>query len=302
MWTLRRLGSRRGRRPAHLLRPLRPAASRPGIRRHRGQRWHQHPRLQGPRARQPGLQRSHADHAPRRPGDRPHPLFHDRFEHVGQRPAGLQDRRRPFDRVSVTTATWSTRTTSRSSPGDGASATTDTDVVTAMLAEQMATNGLEDAALRTPADPGRRVQLRLHGRAERLRRTGPARDPTAVDRPPPQRVLLRLGDVCARHRGRDPGARGGAGGTGPDRRPRSSLGAVRRDAARRSLHLRVRLPGPAGLPAVGDLRARGAPRDGTTARTGTSDRGGHGHRRAADRPCRRRRGMRSSRASRTATA
>ena len=63
----------------------------------------------------------------------------------------------------------------------------------------------------------------------------------------------------------------------------SALGAVRRDPARRALHLRVRLPGPAGLAPAGQVRPRGPPRDGTPARRGGAGRGGPGHRRAADR-------------------
>ena len=171
--------------------------------------------------------------------------------------------------------------------GRRGAATTDTDVVTAMLAEQMAYERPGGCRAAAPADPGRGVQLRVHGRAERLRGPRSARHPAAVDRTPAERVLLRLGDVRARHRGRDAGPRRGARGAGPDRRPRPALGAVRGDAARRALHLRVRLPGPARLAPAGQVRPRGPPRDGTPARRGGAGRGGHGHRRAADRARRR---------------
>ena len=50
---------RRGRQ-AHLLRALRPAAPRPGVRRHRGQRRPSHPRLQGHGPGLAGLRRGHA--------------------------------------------------------------------------------------------------------------------------------------------------------------------------------------------------------------------------------------------------
>ncbi len=56
---LRRLGAGRGRRQADLLRPLRPAAPRPGVRRHRGQQRPPDPGLQGHGPGLPGLRRDH---------------------------------------------------------------------------------------------------------------------------------------------------------------------------------------------------------------------------------------------------
>jgi hypothetical protein len=54
---VRGVGPRRGGRQAHLLRPLRPAAPRPGVGRHRGQRRPPDPGLQGHGPGLPGLRR-----------------------------------------------------------------------------------------------------------------------------------------------------------------------------------------------------------------------------------------------------
>jgi amidophosphoribosyltransferase len=119
-----------------------------------------------------------------------------------------------------------------------------------MLAEQMATNGLEDAALQRLADAGRGVQLRVHGRAERLRGSRPARHPAAVDRTPAQQVLLRL-ETCALDivgatlvRDVEPGEL-----VRIDDRACTRRGS--RNTSGRALHLRVRLPGAARLAPAG---------------------------------------------------
>ena len=52
-------------------------------------------RRQGPGPGLQRLRRPHAAHAPRPPGDRPHPLLDDRLVDVAQRPAGLAGGRRP---------------------------------------------------------------------------------------------------------------------------------------------------------------------------------------------------------------
>ena len=61
LWRLRCLGSRRGSRQAHLLRPLRAAAPRPGVGGHRHLRRPAAPRLQGHGPRLPGLRRDRAE-------------------------------------------------------------------------------------------------------------------------------------------------------------------------------------------------------------------------------------------------
>ena len=92
LWRLRRLGPGGGRREAHLLRPLRAAAPRPGVGRHRGQQRPPDPRLQGHGPGLAGLRRVHPRGAQGPPRDRSLALLHDRRQHLEQRPADLPAR------------------------------------------------------------------------------------------------------------------------------------------------------------------------------------------------------------------
>ena len=99
LWRLRRLGPGRGRRQAHLLRPLRPAAPRPGVGRHRGQQRPPDPGLQGHGPGLAGLRRVDARVAQGPPRDRPRALLDDRRQHLAQRPADLPPHRGRLDRA-----------------------------------------------------------------------------------------------------------------------------------------------------------------------------------------------------------
>ena len=91
VWAARRRG-----RQADLLRALRPAAPRPGVGRHRGQRRVADRGLQGHGPRLPGLRRAPRSTALRRPPrHRPHPLLDDRRQHLGERAADVPLDRRP---------------------------------------------------------------------------------------------------------------------------------------------------------------------------------------------------------------
>ena len=248
MRAVRRLGARGRRRPAHLLRTVRPAAPRAGVGRDRGERRHQHPRLQGPRARGPGVQRGHAHDPARRPRDRAHAVLDDRVHDLGQRAAGLQDRRRALRRPGPQRqprehgrdrhgARLAGHGDHRLGPGH--------DAARERGPRHRRPGG---GGAPRPADPAGGLQLRVHGRAVGLRRPGPARRPAAVDRAPAERVRGRVRDLRPRHRGRRVPARRRAGRARPDRRPRAAQRAVRRVAAARALHLRVRVPRAARLP------------------------------------------------------
>ena len=126
-----------------------------------------------------------------------------------------------------------------------------------------------------------------------------ARDPLGI-RPLsigrlPERLLLRLRDVRPRHRGAtlvrevEPGEL-----VRIDDRGLHSARFAETPRAALCIFEFVYLARPDSR-LLGTVGARGTPRDGPPARAGASDRGRHGHRRPADRPLRRRKGMRSSR-------
>ena len=75
---LRRPGAGPGRRAAHLLRPARAPAPRPGVGRNRGQRGRPPDRATRPRARRAGVRRAEPVRTARRARDRPHALLDDR--------------------------------------------------------------------------------------------------------------------------------------------------------------------------------------------------------------------------------
>ena len=95
--------------------------------------------------------------------------------------------------------------------GKAGAATTDSDLVATLLADQMtATGGLLGSRDAGPAHAAGRLLLRDDGRTQRLRGPRPLRGPTAVDRPPPQRVRGGLRDLCLGYRRRRLRARRGA--------------------------------------------------------------------------------------------
>ena len=94
MWRLRSLRTRTRRIPSGLLRPVRAAAPRPGVGRHRDLRRRPHHDHARQRARLPGLRRRQAARADRRHGDRPRAVLDHRRRILGERPADLA-RRRP---------------------------------------------------------------------------------------------------------------------------------------------------------------------------------------------------------------
>ena len=102
---LRSLGSRRGRREAHLLRLVRPAAPRPGVGRHRRRQRPSDPGLQGHGSGFPGVRRADARVADRASRHRPLALLHDRCERLAQRPADISLDSRAARSHSATTAT-----------------------------------------------------------------------------------------------------------------------------------------------------------------------------------------------------
>ena len=98
--------------------------------------------------------------------------------------------------------------------GRRGTATTDTDVVTAMLAEQMATNGLEEAALQLlPTLDGAFCFVIMDERSVYAARDPLGIRPLSIGRLP-NGFCCRLRDVRARHRGRDARPRRRAGRAG----------------------------------------------------------------------------------------
>ena len=84
---VRHLRPRDGRRPPHLLRPLRAAAPGAGIGRHSGHRRRAADRPQGHGPGLAGVRRGDPAVAPRQAGHRPRALLHHRVERDAQRPA-----------------------------------------------------------------------------------------------------------------------------------------------------------------------------------------------------------------------
>ena len=129
--------ARRRRRPDGVLRAVRPAAPRPGGRRHRGERRQPGPAAQGRRPRVAGVHARGARPAHRLPRDRPHPLQHDRRRSARRTPSRSSSRRCTARWRSPTTATSSTPqrcARSCSAAASGSRATSDTEVLTLMLA------------------------------------------------------------------------------------------------------------------------------------------------------------------------
>ena len=116
---------------------VRPAAPRPGGRRHGGVRRAPRPHPQRRRSRHQRVHRRGHAAAGRRARHRAHPLLHHRLVVRPQRPTVPRRDATTAPSRSVTTATWSTRpncATTCSTRGFGLTATSDTEVLTLMLA------------------------------------------------------------------------------------------------------------------------------------------------------------------------
>ena len=285
MRRVRRLGTRRGRRQADLLRALRAAAPRSGGRRHRRLRRAAHRGLQGPGPGEPGLRRAGAVLAARAPGRRPRPVLHDRLHHLGERPADVPhhgDRQRhrpgaqrqPGEHRRAARRGHDAAQRRRERPrrhagqhrlGPGLRAAR-------RIRRRHRGRGVRDAAA---APAARRVLAGLRGRADPLRRARPARRPAARARPPGARLGRRQRDGGAGHRRRVDGARGRARRAAGDRRGRHPQLPLRRARAQ-GLRLRVRLPRPSGHRDLRALGARRPRRDRPPAGAGGAGGGGPG--------------------------
>ena len=231
---LRRLGPRRGGRQAHLLRPLRAAAPRPGVGRHRGQRrlarssstrtW-----AWSPRSSTSATCTSLRGHLA---------IGHCRYsttgvQRVGERPADLprhRDRRRIAlghngnltNTGELAAAVEELRPERGELPLHGTPAmrsTSDTDLLTALLASHPDLS-LEAAALEVLPPLRGRLLAGLHGRDHAVRRARPAGRPAAGARPARARLGGRHRDRGARHRRRVVRPRGRARRADRDRRAR----------------------------------------------------------------------------------
>ena len=255
MRRLRRVGPRRGRRQADLLRALRPAAPRPGVGRHRRRQRSPDPRLQGHGPGVPGLRRVHPRGAARSRGDRPLALLDDRLERVAQRAADLPlhvvrlDRARPQRQPDEHRRPRQAgrRAGSRPRPArprhphlGGVERHRPGHRTAGRLLRPTARAGRRGDL----PDDARRLLVRVHGRGHAVRRPRPAGHPAPRPRPARARLGRRLGDGRPRHRRRVVRARGGAGRADRDRRGRPAV-AVLREAGAEGLPVRVRLPGPA---------------------------------------------------------
>ena len=140
-----------------LARAVRAPAPRPGVGRGRRQRRRAADALQGPRDDQLGPRRAAPAVAPGRPRDRPLPLLDDRLDGLGERPADVPARARGGRSRSATTATSSTPASCSASSSGGRGrlpASTDTELLTALLADEPAADTV-DALVR--------VLPRVHG-------------------------------------------------------------------------------------------------------------------------------------------
>ena len=155
-------------------------------------------------------------------------------------------------------------------------ATTDSDVVTGLLADAAADLGVEEAALRAAARPRGRLQHRLLRRDHALRRPRPPRRAPARAGPSRPRLGRRLRDRRPRHRRGVVRPRGRARRAHRHRRRGPAQLAVRRAGAQ-GLHLRVRLPRPPGHLDLRPWRALGARRDRAPPRRRAPGRGGPRH-------------------------
>ena len=186
--------ARRGRRPAGVLRPVRPAAPRPGGRRDRRQRRPAGPGPQGRRARRQRVHARDAGAAHRLPRHRPHPLLAPPASNAERNiqpflvetmhgPLAARPQRQPRQRRRRCA-------TSCCSRGFGLTATSDTEVMTLMLAAAGGQTWEERIERTLPAWKGA-FSLVHAGRRPGDRRARPVGVPAAVGRPPPARRLRR---------------------------------------------------------------------------------------------------------------
>ena len=132
--------------------------------------------------------------------------------------------------------------------GSKGGATTDSDIVTTLIANDMPASGaLEEAAMRVlPMLRGAFCFIFMDERSVYAARDPHGVRPFSIGRLPNGFVVAS--ETCALDIvGADARPRGRAGRAGPDRRPRSAQHAVRRVAEAVALRVRGRLPRPAGL-------------------------------------------------------
>ena len=172
--------------------------------------------LQGPGHGRPGPRRAADPVARGRPRGRALPVLDHRLHGLGERPAHAAPRARAGRSPSATTGTSSTPASCSTSSQGGRGrlpASTDTELLTALLADEPADDTV-DALRQGPAAGPRRVQPRRARRAARHRRPRPARVPAARPRPAPAPRRRGHARAC--------GATTRRAGSSPRRPPRST--------------------------------------------------------------------------------
>ena len=191
-----------------LLRPVRAAAPRPGGRWDRGRRRLPDRGVQGSRPGLPGVRRADAVIAARAHRGRPLPVLHHRV--------GTWENAQPTFAITdvgtgialghngnlVNTSGTGRPGRRAARPAGRSKCTTDSDVVTRLLASASADSGLEAAAMELLPTLQGRVLPGVLRRAHPVRRAGPARRPPAGARPAGPRLGGRVGDRSAGHRRR----------------------------------------------------------------------------------------------------
>ncbi len=305
MRRVRCLGPRRRRRQAHLLRPLRPPAPRPGVGRHLGQQRPPDPRLQGHGPGLPGLRRVHARGPQGSPRGGPLALLHDRGQHLAQRPADVPAHGRRLDRAGPQRQP----DQHPRPPADGRRPAGGhrarlrcpqaRDQHQRHLPGDRAPGGppghlARGARGRAAPEAAGRLLLRLDGRVHAVRRPRPPGHPAARARSPRARLGGGERDRGPRHRRcvvhpRDRARR-------DDRRRRAGPAQPHlRQARAQGLPLRVRLPRPARHPHLRPAHPQRARGDRPPAGQGLPGRRRPGHPRARVRHPRRHRVRRGQR-------
>ena len=200
---VRRLdAARRGRRPDRVLRPVRAAAPRPGGGRHRGQRRQPRPPAQGHRARCQRVHTGDDGTAHRLPRASATPATAPPAPTPSATSSRSSSRRCTARWPSPTTATSSTRqrcATSCSTRGFGLTATSDTEVMTLMLAAAGGRTWEERVERTLPAWKGA-FSLVILAADRVIARARPVGVPADERRPAPARRLRgRVGDLRAEH-------------------------------------------------------------------------------------------------------
>ncbi len=203
LWRLRRPRPRQAGRPPLLPRPLRAAAPRPGVGRHRDLRRAGHHRREGHGARLRRVRRPHPRRARGRPRGRPHPLLHDRLVEVAERPAHLprhgpdpfrpRPQRQPDQHRGAGSPGRDVRRSGRLRHRRGGRA----DRPGAPLARPLGGGRARCGR----AEAGGRLLVRAVRHLEGDRGPRPQRLPTALPGAPRRRVGAGVGVTGARHRG-----------------------------------------------------------------------------------------------------